>query len=205
MRYTGSTWKRSRRLGYSILETGQELAKRPYGPGQHGNSRRRKPSEYGKQLTEKQKLRHTYGVNERQFKRLFLLAKKNKDVITGTAFIQILESRLDNIVFRLGFASTRNQARQFVNHGHILVNGKKVDIASYLVNVGDEISLHEHSTDLKIIKQNLETLDNRGLMAPFVSLDVEKRVGKFDRLPERNEVAQQIDESQIIEFYNRSL
>ena len=125
MRYTGPDWKRSRRLGYSILETGKETRKRPYGPGQHGKSRRRKQSEYAKQLIEKQKLRHTYGVNERQFQRLFLLAMKNKDTVTGTAFIQILESRLDNLVFRLGFARTRRQARQLVNHGHMLVNGKK--------------------------------------------------------------------------------
>ncbi len=202
MRYTGPDWKRSRRLGYSILETGKETRKRPYGPGQHGKSRRRKQSEYAKQLVEKQKLRHTYGVNERQFQRLFLLAMKNKDTVTGTAFIQILESRLDNLVFRLGFARTRRQARQLVNHGHMLVNGKKVDLPSYLCKPGDEISFREKSKDLAIVKANMNVNSFR---VPFVSVDEEKLVGKFDRLPERNEVAQDINEAQIIEYYNRLL
>jgi small subunit ribosomal protein S4 len=129
MRYTGSNWKRSRRLGFSTLETGKELAKRPYGPGQHGNDRKRKPSEYGKQLIEKQKLRHMYDVNERQFRRLFMIALRSTEV-TGYAFMKLLESRLDNLVFRMGLARTRRGARQLVNHGHIEVNGKKVDIPS---------------------------------------------------------------------------
>lgn len=202
MRYTGSSWKKSRRLGYSILETGQEIAKRPYGPGQHGNKRRSKVSEYGKQLIEKQKLRHVYGVNERQFKRLFLMAKANKEVVTGLAFIQILESRLDNLVFRLGLGATRRQARQLVNHGHILVNGKKVDIPSYLVPVGATISVGESSQDIKLFKFNLEKV---GRTVPFVTVDVEKLSGRYDRLPERSEVAQDIAEAQIIEFYNRAL
>ena len=202
MRYTGSSWKKSRRLGYSILETGQELAKRPYGPGQHGNKRRSKVSEYGKQLIEKQKLRHTYGVNERQFKRLFLIAKQKKDVVTGLAFIQILESRLDNLVFRLGLGATRRQARQLVNHGHILVDGKKVDIPSFLVPVGSTISVGETSREIKLFKFNLEKI---GATVPFVTVNVEKLSGRFDRLPGRTEVAQDIAESQIIEFYNRAL
>src|SRR5574344_3128282 len=134
-RYTGPSWKVSRRLGYSTLETGRELAKRPYGPGQHGNNRRKKVSEYGKQLNEKQKLRETYGVSEKQFRRLFVIAKANKEVVTGLAFMRLLETRLDNLVYRLGFARTRRQARQLVNHGHVLVNGKKVDIPSYLVKI----------------------------------------------------------------------
>ena len=136
-RYTGPSWKVSRRLGYSTLETGRELAKRPYGPGQHGNNRRKKVSEYGKQLNEKQKLRETYGVSEKQFRRLFVIAKADKDVVTGLAFMRLLETRLDNLVYRLGFARTRRQARQLVNHGHVLVNGKKVDIPSYLVKIND--------------------------------------------------------------------
>lgn len=202
MRDTGSTWKKSRRLNYSILETGEELRRRPYGPGQHGNSRRRRPSEYGIQLVEKQKLRHTYGVNERQFQRLFLMAKKNKAVITGTAFIQILESRLDNLVFRSGFAATRRQARQLVNHGHVTVDGKKVDIPSFLVPVGATISLREKSRDLKLLKLNLE---HDKIIVPFLTVDQEKLTAKFDRLPERNEVAQEINDALIIEFYNRFL
>ncbi len=202
MRYTGSSWKVSRRLGLSILETGQELKKRPYGPGQHGNSRKKKPSEYGKQLIEKQKLRHTYGVNERQFRRLFLMAVADKNTVTGLAFIQILESRLDNLVYRAGFARTRAQARQFVNHGHILVNGKKVDIPSYLAQPGDVISVSESSKDLLFIKANLETV---ATAVPFVTTDKEKLSAKYDRKPERSEVVQEINESQIIEFYNRML
>lgn len=202
MRYTGSSWKVSRRLGLSILETGQELKKRPYGPGQHGNSRKKKPSEYGKQLIEKQKLRHTYGVNERQFRRLFLMAVADKNTVTGLAFIQILESRLDNLVYRAGFARTRAQARQFVNHGHILVNGKKVDLPSYLVQPGDVISVGESSKDLIVIKANLETV---ATAVPFVTTDKEKLSAKYDRKPERSEVVQEINESQIIEFYNRML
>lgn len=202
MRDTSSSWKKSRRLGYSLSETGKEIARRPYGPGQHGNNRRRKQSEYGKQLSEKQKLRHTYGVNERQFTRLFLIAKKNKEVVTGLAFIQILESRLDNLVFRLGIANTRPQARQLVNHGHILVDGKKVDIPSFIVPVGSTISVHENSRDLKVIKYNLEKVTST---VPFMTLDVANLKGTFDRLPERTEVVQEIQEALIIEFYNRKL
>lgn len=201
MRHTGSDWKRSRRLNYSTLETGKELVKRSYGPGQHGQSRRRKQSEYGKQLIEKQKLRFTYGVNERQFKRLFRLALKSSEV-TGLAFIQILESRLDNLVYRMGLARTRKGARQLVNHGHVTVNGKKVDLPSYLCAVGDKIGLTEVSQNLAVVRQSLETL---AVVPAFVIVDKEKVVGEFVRLPDRNEVVQDINEAQIIEYYNRLL
>lgn len=201
MRYTGSSWKQSRRLGFSTLETGKELAKRPYGPGQHGNDRRKKLSEYGKQLTEKQKLRQTYGVNERQFRRLFMIALKSKEV-TGVAFMKLLESRLDNLVFRMGFARTRRGARQLVNHGHILVNGKKLDIPSALLKVGDEIAVKESSRDLKVIKESLGSLATK---CAWVEVDEEKLSGKFIREPERKELPQDIQESQIVEFYNRKL
>ena len=201
MRYTGSSWKKSRRLGFSILETGKELAKRPYGPGQHGNTRRKKLSEYGKQLVEKQKLREMYGVNERQFRRLFMIALKSKEV-TGFAFMKLLESRLDNIVYRMGFARTRRGARQLVNHGHIEVNGKKVDIPSMLLKIGDVVSVKETSRDLKVIK---ESLDSLGTKVAYVEVDVEKLSGKFIREPERNELAREINEAQIVEYYNRKL
>lgn len=201
-RYTGPTWKISRRLGYSILETGEELKKRTYGPGPHAKDKRKKPSEYGKQLIEKQKLRETYGVSERQFQRLFLIAKSTKGAVTGVVFMQILESRLDNLVYRMGFARTRRQARQLVNHGHILVNDKKVDIPSYTVKVGDTISVKETSKNLTIIKSSLETMTNT---VSYVEVDKEKESGKFIRLPERNELTKDIDESQIVEFYNRKL
>ena len=201
MRYTGSSWKQSRRLGFSTLETGKELAKRPYGPGQHGNDRKKKLSEYGKQLTEKQKLRQMYGVNERQFRRLFMLALKSKEV-TGVAFMKLLESRLDNLVFRMGFARTRRGARQLVNHGHILVNGKKLDIPSALCSIGDVISVKESSKSLKVIKESLDSLATK---CAWVDVDVEKLSGKYVREVERNELPQDIQESQIVEFYNRKL
>ena len=201
-RYTGPTWKVSRRLGYSILETGVELKKRAYGPGPHAKDKKKKPSEYGKQLIEKQKLRETYGVSERQFQRLFLIAKSTKGAVTGVVFMQILEARLDNLVYWMGFANTRRQARQLVNHGHITVNGKKVDIPSYLVNVGDVIAVKEKSKNLVIVKNALEASLNN---VAYVEVNKEEVSGKFIRLPERNELTKQIDESQIVEFYNRKL
>ena len=201
MRYTGSSWKQSRRLGFSTLETGKELAKRPYGPGQHGNDRRKKLSEYGKQLTEKQKLRQMYGVNERQFRRLFMIALNSKEV-TGVAFMKLLESRLDNLVFRMGFARTRRGARQLVNHGHIEVNGRKLDIPSALCSVGDVISVRESSKSLKVIKESLDSLATK---CAWVEVDAEKLSGKYIREAERNELPQDIQESQIVEFYNRKL
>ena len=172
-RYTGASWKISRRLNFSILETGKELSKRPYGPGQHGNARKKKPTEYGRQLIEKQKLRLMYGVNERQFRRLFLIASASHEV-TGIAFMRILESRLDNLVYRMGFARTRRAARQLVNHGHILVNGNKVDIPSYLCSVNDVISVKESSKDLKVVAEALELL-----VAPvkYVSVNKEEKSG----------------------------
>ncbi len=201
MRYRGSDWKRSRRLGFSTLETGKEIAKRPYGPGQHGQSRKKKPSEYGKQLIEKQKLRQMYGVSERQFRRLFMVALGSKEV-TGIAFMRILESRLDNLVFRMGFARTRKGARQLVNHGHITVNGLKVDIPSYICNVGDKIAIKESDKSLKVVKESLES---KPANAAYVKVDAEKLVGEYVRLPERKELPQDINEAQVIEYYNRLL
>ena len=200
MRYTGPDYKRSRRLGFSTLESGVELKKRSYGPGQHGNNRKKKPTEYGKQLIEKQKLRQMYGVNERQFRRLFAIALKS-DEVTGIAFFRILESRLDNLVFRLGFARRRRAARQLVNHGHITVNGKKVDIPSYLCSVGDKIAIKE-GHNLAVVKESLSVNANR---CAFATVDVDKLVGTFVRVPERNELPQDINEAQIIEYYNRLL
>lgn len=200
MRKLGSTWKRSRRLGFSVLESGKELKKRPYAPGLHGQDKK-KLSEYGKQLQEKQKLRDMYGVNERQFRRLFNIASNSKEV-TGTAFMRILESRLDNLVYRLGFASTRKQARQLVNHGHILVNGKKIDIPSYLCNPNDVISIKEKSRTLTVIKSSLDAIT---VTAPYVSVDKEKMIGTFLRLPERNELSKDINESLIVEYYNKMM
>ena len=206
MRYTGPKWKRARRLGFSLLGTGEEFNghtlkkgdRRDYAPGQHG-AEKKKLSEYGKQLAEKQKLRDLYGVNERQFRRLFLIARKANKV-TGTVFMTILESRLDNLVYRLGFAPTRRAARQLVTHKHIVVNGKTIDIPSYLCNVNDVIGVKDNSKDLVIIKNSLE---NTTVTVPYVELDKEKKEGRFVRLPERNELSRDINEALIVEYYNR--
>lgn len=197
-RYTGPQWKKSRRLGFSTLETGRELAKRPYAPGQHGQ-KRKKPTEYGLQLAEKQKVRHMYGVNEKQFHTTFKRASKMEG-ITGYNFFCLLESRLDNVVYRLGFASTRRQARQLVNHGHFLLNGIKTDIPSAHVKVGDVIAVREKSQNLAIIKANLEAMNH---VPGFVELNTEKLEGKLVRLPERSELNQEINEALIVEYYNR--
>ena len=198
-RYTGSVYKKSRRLVFSNLENGKELAKRPYAPGIHGNDRRKKMSEYGLQLQEKQKVRFMYGLNEKQFHKLFEKAAKMPGV-TGENFLKLLESRLDNVVYRLGLAKTRRAARQVVNHGHITVNNKKVDIPSYQVKVGDVIAVKETSLDHKAIKEAVEATLNR---PAFVEFDANKLSGKLLRLPDRSELNQEINESLIVEFYNR--
>lgn len=200
MRDRSSTWKKSRRLEFSILENGKEFKKRKYGPGQHGNDRKKKPSEYGKQLIEKQKLRHMYGVSEKQFRRLFKIAKKSKDV-TGLAFMHILESRLDNVVYRLGFARTRKGARQIVSHNHILLNGQRANIPSMLVKIDDVVSI-KPGHELKVIKESLEANKNS---CAWVEVDADKLSGKLIRFPERNELPKDINEAQIVEYYNRLL
>ena len=198
-RYTGSSFKQARRVGFSLLESGKELARRPYGPGQHGNSRRGKLSDYGVQLKEKQKVRFMYGMNERQFKNTFKKAEKIKGV-KGTNFLRLLESRLDNLVYRAGFASTRRGARQLVNHGHVTVNGKKVDIPSYQVKVGDVISLRDKDKNLKVVAESLSKVTKR---VEFIKYDEKKMECTYVRLPERNELNADINESLIVEFYNK--
>lgn len=197
-RYTGPSWKISRRLGFSTLETGKELQKRPYAPGQHGQARK-KISEYGLQLQEKQKLRHSYGMTERQFRRTYDRAAKLPGK-QGENFIYLLESRLDNLVYRLGLASTRRQARQLVNHGHILVDGSRLDIPSYSVKPGQTISIREKSANLEIIKSALAATIHR---PDFVSFDDATMTGTFVRFPERSEVFADIQENLIVEFYSR--
>ena len=198
-RYTGAQYKKSRRLGFSTLENGKDLAKRPYAPGQHGTDRRRKLSEYGVQLQEKQKVRYMYGLNEKQFKKTFVRASKMKG-ITGENLLKLLESRLDNIVYRMGLAKTRRAARQIVNHGHITVNGIKVDIPSYTVKPGDIIAVKEQSINHPAIKEALEATLNR---PAFVEFDNNKLSGKLVRLPERSELNQEVNEALIVEYYNR--
>lgn len=199
-RYTGPSWKVSRRLGISLSGTGKELARRPYAPGQHGQNNRRKLSEYGLQLREKQKLRMTYGLSERQFANLFVKAGKIREGKHGDNFMILLERRLDNVVYRLGLATTRRQARQLVNHGHITVDGKRVDIPSYEVKPGQVISLRERSKNLQVVKDALEAVVGR---APFVSLDENKMEGSLVRLPEREELDANIDEALVVEYYNK--
>ena len=198
-RYTGPAYKKSRRLNFSTLENGKDLARRPYAPGAHGNDRRKKLSEYGIQLQEKQKLRTLYGLNEKQFHRLFEKASKTKGV-TGENMFNLLESRLDNLVYRMGLANTRRGARQVVNHGHITVNGKKVDIPSYSCKPGDVIAVKETSLDHPAIKASLENKHN---IVNYVTFDQNKMSGTYVRYPERSELNQEINESLIVEFYNR--
>ncbi len=197
-RYTGPSWKISRRLKYSVTETGKELGKRNYPPGQHGQ-RRTKLSEYGIQLQEKQKVRYTYGVNERQFRKTFNEAKNMKGP-QGENFLFLLESRLDNLVYRAGFAATRRQARQLVNHGHFLVDGHKVDIPSYRVKPGQVIGPRERSSKLSIVKDNLESVRER---LGFITFNDNNNTFTYTRLPERSEILSEIKESLIVEFYNR--
>lgn len=198
-RYTGPTWKISRRLGKSITETGKELQKRKYAPGQHGPTRRVKLTEYGLQLQMKQFVRHMYGVSEKQFSNTF---KKTGKLVgnQGHNFLFMLESRLDNIVYRMGLARTRRGARQLVNHGHILVDGSKVNIPSYIVKPGQTISVKEKSKNNESIKDALGALMHT---VDFVTFDAEAMTGEYVRLPERTELNDQINESLIIEWYNR--
>ncbi len=197
-KFTGSTWKLSRRLNYSVSETGKELIKRPYAPGQHGQ-KRTKLSGYGQQLQEKQKVRFTYGVSEKQFLKTFKEAGKLAGK-HGENFLKLLESRLDNIVYRLGYAKTRPQARQLVNHGHFLVDGKKVDIPSYRLTPGQVVSVKEGFKNSVVVKEALEAKISR---PEYVTYDETKMAGTFVRYPERNEFLSEINEQLIVEFYKR--
>ena len=197
-RYTGPVFKKSRRYGFSTLETGKELRKKPTAPGIHGTSRK-KLSEYGVQLHEKQKVRFMYGLSEKQLRKTFEAAGKMQG-IHGFNLLVLLESRLDNLVYRMGLANTRRAARQVVNHGHILVNGIKVNIPSYIVKPGDVISVKENSLDHPAIKAALENTTSR---LAFVEFDDKKMTGTYLRQPDRSELNQEINESLIVEFYNR--
>lgn len=198
MRYTGSIYKKSRRLGFSLLENNKEFTKgkqRTSRPGQHG-AKRTKLSNYGQQLQEKQKLMFLYGLNDRQFRRLFTVAKKRKGATTLN-LLQVLESRLDSVVFKAGFAPTRRAARQLVNHGHILVNNKKCNIPSKLLDVNDVVSVMEKSKNIPIIKETEVTI------APFLSADKNSDGVVFARFPEREELSQDINEGYVVEWFNR--
>lgn len=195
-RYTGSIYKKSRRLGFSLLENNKEFSKgkrRTYAPGQHG-TRRIKLSGYGEQLQEKQKLMYMYGLNDRQFRKTFLVAKKRDGILTLN-LLQTLESRLDSLVFRAGLAPTRRAARQLVNHGHILIDGKKCDIPSAIIPLKTKISLRERSQ--KLVDAEVIT------SAPFIDLNAKKFEGTFTRYPARSELTDEINESYVVEWYKR--
>ncbi|WP_174614056.1 30S ribosomal protein S4 [Virgibacillus ihumii] len=198
-RYTDSIWKKSRRLGISLTGTGKELDKRPYAPGQHGPNQRKKISEFGLQQQEKQKLRFMYGLNERQFRTLFNKAGKMKGV-HGENFMILLESRLDNLVYRLGLARTRRQSRQLVNHGHVTVDGGRVDIPSYAVKPGQVIGLREKSQNMDIVKEAIEV---NNFVPEYLSFDENKLEGSYTRFPERSELPAEINEALIVEYYSR--
>ena len=207
-RNTGPVCRLCRREGEKLFLKGERcysdkcsVERKSYAPGDHGQSRRRKPSEYGLQLREKQKLRRIYGMMEKQFENYFKKAD-NMPGVTGENFLQLLEKRLDNVVFRLGFAASRNEARQFVRHGHIEVNGRKVDIPSYQVDVNDRISVKDGSKDMKRMKEVIElNLDKE--MPNWLEVDFEKKAGKVLTEPEREDITMPINEQLIVEFYSR--
>jgi small subunit ribosomal protein S4 len=200
-RYTGPTTRISRRFGVPIFGATKAFEKRNFPPGQHGPKLRRKLSEYAVGLNEKQKLRYTYGLLERQFRRTFETAKRERGV-TGTRFLQLLETRLDSVVYLLGFAKSRAAARQFVNHGHIRVNGRKVDIASYSVKAGDEIEVKNAPGSRQVATRFLE--ENRARNVPgWLTLNAEAFKAVVNRLPNRDEMEPGINEQIIVEFYSR--
>lgn len=200
-RYLGPKSKIARKFGEPIYGPDKALERKNYTPGQHGNSRRRrKQSEYGIQLKEKQKAKYTYGVLERQFSNLFKKASRAKG-ITGEVLLQYLEARLDNVVYRLGIAPTRNGARQFVSHRHIIVNNEVVNIPSYTVKPGDIIGVRERSKALEAILYSLESANHSSY--PWLEWDKESFSGKFLNLPERSEIPENIKEQLIVELYSK--
>ena len=206
-RYRGPVEKLERRLGVSLALKGERrlagksaLEKRPYAPGQHGQ-RKAKISEYGLQLREKQKAKFMYGVSEKQFRRLFAEAAR-REGNTGALLISLLEQRLDNVVYRMGFASTRRFARQLVTHGHILVNGKRVDIPSYRVRAGQKIEIVEKSKENPQIVRAIELTNQTGIVA-WVDVEKDKKYGIFTRIPEREEVVIPVEERYIVELYSK--
>ncbi len=206
-RYRGPVERLERRLGVDLGLKGERrlagksaLEKRPYAPGQHGQ-RRAKISEYGLQLREKQKAKFMYGVSEKQFRTLFKEANR-REGNTGEILVQLLEQRLDNVVYRMGFATTRAFARQLVNHGHVLVDGRRVDIPSFRVKPGQKIEIREKSKNNPQILRSIELTNQTG-MVDWVDVDKEKLFGIFTRIPEREEVAIPVEERLIVELYSK--
>ena len=200
-RYTGPTTRISRRFGQYIIGSQKVLERRNFPPGVHGPKSRRKLSEYAVGLAEKQKLRYIYGLLERQFRRTFAIAKKERGV-TGERFLQLLETRLDSVVYLLGFAKSRAAARQLVNHGHVRVNGRKVDIASYSVLQGDEVEMKAVNSSRQLATRAIE--ENRARVVPaWLTRNDEALKGTVTRLPTRDEMEPSINEQLIVEYYSR--
>ncbi|MDR0972200.1 MAG: 30S ribosomal protein S4 [Bacteroidales bacterium] len=199
-RYIGPKTRIARKFGEPIFGSDKSFDKKNYRPGQHGRDRRSpKKSEYGIQLKEKQKAKYTYGILERQFRNIFEKASR-KGGITGEVLLQLIESRLDNVVYRLAMAKTRSQARQLVSHRHILVNGEKVNIPSYMLKPGDIVSVRERSKSLEIINDSLEGATNR---FPWLELDIANKSGKFLSYPQREDIPENIKEQLIVELYSK--
>lgn len=206
-RDTKAVCRKCRREGEKLFLKGERcfsdkcaIERRPYAPGEQGN-KRQKLSEFGGQLREKQKVRQIYGVSESQFKKYFEMAD-NKPGITGENFLKLLESRLDNVVYRLGFAASRNEARQLVRHGHFLVNGERVDIPSYLVEEGDEVAVKDSSKDMKRMQEIVEFTGQQNIPA-WVEANLESKTGKILKEPEREDIDLPVREQLIVEFYSR--
>jgi small subunit ribosomal protein S4 len=206
-RYSDSVCRLCRREGEKLFLKGERCLsekcsfdRRSYAPGQHGQARR-KQSDYGIQLREKQKVKRIYGVLENQFRNYYHRAARQKGV-TGENLLRLLERRLDNVVYRMGFAHSRNQARQLVRHNHLLVNGRKVNIPSYLVKQGDEVAVKEKSRKLEVIRSALERVDSRGVPS-WLQVDREAMRGVVLSLPTREEIAHDIQEQLIVEFYSK--
>ena len=199
-RYTGPKTKIARKFGEPIYGEDKIFARRNFPPGQHGQNRRKKTSEYGTQLREKQKAKYTYGVLERQFRNLFEKAERTKG-ITGEVLLQLLESRLDNIVYRLGLAPTRPAARQLVLHKHICVNGKCVNIPSFRVMPGDVVTVREKSKSLEVIADSVAGFNHSKY--PWIEWDESNKGGKFLHLPQREDIPETIKEQLIVELYSK--
>ena len=200
-RYTGPRVRISRRFGIPIFGPTKYLERRNYGPGVHGPKSRRKTTEYGEGLNEKQKLRYYYGLMEKQFRGVYEKAK-NRRGVTGETMLQILETRLDNVVFHLGFGNTRAAARQMVNHGHITVNGRKAAIASFALKVNDVIVVKNHNVSRSLATKNLEVSASRAV-PDWLSLDKEGFKGTVMRIPTRDEIQPIANEQAVVEFYSR--
>ena len=200
-RYTGPTTRINRRFGMAIFPANKSFERRTYPPGQHGPSFRRKVSDYDEGLIEKQKLRMMYGLTEKQFRNMFERAKR-KQGVTGEVFLTMLETRLDNVVYRLGLAKTRQAARQFVNHGHVIVNGTKTDIPSFQVSEGDEIGVREKTSSRQVATRNLEGSQYHPA-PPWLEINIDSLQGTVSRFPQTDELEQSVNVQLVVEFYSR--